>query len=303
MTIDGETLNVDRWSAMETAIRALLNDQYPYAAIDHLNGRTSNLPTLILIGIPFYYLGNVGYLQSFTFLLFMILIHDTFHNFKTRVFGLLLLVLSTSYGWEIYTKSDLMSNFIIILIFLVLVQKRYDENKKNNVILIAAISSSLLLTRLVAIIPLSLLLFKKIFKLSVKKKIIFLSTSILTVSILLTIVFNNYNSLENFILYNPFELQNRQLPFIISIICIILPMIFSFYIHNLKYLIKYSVILLFIPITTSFVLSIFEKGLYNSIVNSGFDISYFNIVTPFLIFYLTIKFNDSQRPEESEDWS
>ncbi len=119
MTIDGETLNVDRWSAMETAIRALLNDQYPYASIDHLNGRTSNLPTLILIGIPFYYFGNVGYLQSFTFLLFMILIHDTFHNFKTRVFGLLLLVLSTSYGWEIYTKSDLMSNFIIILIFLV----------------------------------------------------------------------------------------------------------------------------------------------------------------------------------------
>ena len=52
--IDGKTLNVDRWSAMEVGIEALLNGNYPYSATDHLGGRTSNLPTLIFVGIPFY---------------------------------------------------------------------------------------------------------------------------------------------------------------------------------------------------------------------------------------------------------
>ena len=46
--IDGNSVNVDRWSAMEASISALLNNQYPYAAIDHLNGRSSNLPGLLI---------------------------------------------------------------------------------------------------------------------------------------------------------------------------------------------------------------------------------------------------------------
>ena len=65
--VDGNTLNIDRWSAMEVGIEALLNNEYPYSAIDHLGGRTSNLPTLLFLGIPFYLIGDVGYLQSFTF--------------------------------------------------------------------------------------------------------------------------------------------------------------------------------------------------------------------------------------------
>ncbi|WP_309609813.1 hypothetical protein [Flavobacterium sp.] len=38
--IDGNKLNVDRWSAMDVGIEALLHGNYPYTATDHLNGRT-----------------------------------------------------------------------------------------------------------------------------------------------------------------------------------------------------------------------------------------------------------------------
>lgn len=78
-SVDGELLHVDRWSAMHVGIEALLNGEYPYTAVDHLGGRTSNLPALLFLGIPFYLLGDVGYLQSFTFLGFAFII---FHNFK-----------------------------------------------------------------------------------------------------------------------------------------------------------------------------------------------------------------------------
>ncbi len=68
---DGNSLKVDRWSAIDVAISALLNGEYPYTAIDHLNGRTSNFPGLLVLGIPFYLLGNVGYLQIFASYFFL----------------------------------------------------------------------------------------------------------------------------------------------------------------------------------------------------------------------------------------
>ncbi|MDP5043442.1 MAG: hypothetical protein NWQ06_00515, partial [Leeuwenhoekiella sp.] len=54
LKVNGYALHIDRWSAMTEGIAALLNGNYPYSALDHLGGRTSNLPTLFLIGLPFY---------------------------------------------------------------------------------------------------------------------------------------------------------------------------------------------------------------------------------------------------------
>ena len=69
LIVDGQTLNTDRWSALEVSIRSVLNFEYPYDKLDHLGGRSSNLPGLIYIGLPFYLLGDVGLLQPFVFLL------------------------------------------------------------------------------------------------------------------------------------------------------------------------------------------------------------------------------------------
>lgn len=289
--IDGNNLNVDRWSEMEVAIKALLNNEYPYSAIDHLNGRTSNLPALILIGMPFYFLGNVGYLQSFTFLLFVFLIHQTFSNYKTRVFGLLLLISSTSYWYEVYTKSDLMSNFILILVFLVWIQIRIDKGKKISIIWTAIASASLLLTRLTAVIPLSLLLIKKFFSFTSRQKLIFIVAGLSVILVLSVLVFKNYSTYQNFKNFNPFELQNRQLPLILSFICVLLPFVYSFYIKDLKTLIRSTIVFLSIPIFLSFFIDLFQNGIFITILKSGFDISYFNIISPFLIFYLTLNFN------------
>ena len=290
LTVKGNDVNVDRWSAMDVAIKALLNNEYPYSAIDHMNGRTSNLPTLILIGIPFYFLGDVGYLQTFSFVIFTFLLAVFFNNYRIKTFGLLLIIFSSSFGWEIYVKSDLMSNFIIILSFIILIQKKFNH-KIIYIIITAIISSSLLLTRLVSIIPLSLTLLKKLYKLSTKNKIIFISTAIATIIILLIIAFKNFGTIDNFTKFNPFTLQNRQLPFLISLLCIIIPLFYSFRINNIFDLIKYTVIFLSIPILLSFTLSIINNGIYNCIFNSYYDISYLNIIIPFSIFQITLAYD------------
>ena len=288
--IDGNLLMVDRWSALEVGIKALLNGDYPYSAIDHLNGRTSNLPTLLFIGIPFYFLGNIGFLQSFAFLLFLYILFKAFNDYKDRLFCIMLLIFSPSYLWEIYVKSDLMSNFIIILAVVVFMQDRIYRNIKINPLFESFLLTSLVMTRITAIIPISILFFKHFYKFSVQKKIIFMAVALTTVIIFSYICFNKVGSLEHFYKHNPLELQNRQLPSILSLILIIIPMIYSFRAKDIKSIIYLTVIFLLLPISIAFFTSIYYSGFKATLFESSFDISYFNMVLPFLLLSLTFDY-------------
>lgn len=288
--IDGNTLMVDRWSAMEVGIEALLNGAYPYSATDHLNGRTSNLPTLLFIGIPFYLLGNIGFLQSFAFLLFLYAIFKVFDNYKDRLFCITLLILSPSYLWEIYVKSDLMSNFIIILLAVILIEKKISQKIKINPISTSFLFTALIMTRVTAIIPISLLFFKHFYKYSLQKKIIFTLISFATIIVFMYLCFNKVSSLEHFYKHNPFELQNRQLPSIISFILILIPTLYSFRVKNLKAILFWIFIFLLLPVLIGFLISIFKHGFSLSLFGSYFDISYFNMVLPFLLLSLVFEY-------------
>jgi hypothetical protein len=277
---------------MEASISALLNNQYPYAAIDHLNGRSSNLPGLLIIGLPFYLIGNIGFLQSFTFLLFSFTIYKSIQNYKAKILALFLLIFSISFLWEIYVKSDLMSNFIIILSFISLWYLKYKNTYLENPSLLAGISSFLLLTRLISIIPLTLLIFKAFMNSPFKKKLEFILITTSTILVLVFMVLYNCPNMEVFKSNNPITLQNRQLPFYISLIVIIIPFFFSKKINSLNLLIKFSLIFLFIHVFISFIISVFNFGIFDIINNSVFDISYFNIIMPFLIYYIAIKYDN-----------
>lgn len=283
--VDGNGLNVDRWSAMDVAIHALINNEYPYSAIDHLNGRTSNLPSLIFLGMPFYFMGDVGYLQSFTFLLFIYLLYISFDSYKTRLIGLFYLICSASYFWEIYVKSDLMSNMIIVLLFAVVIKRKLNDNG-INIVLVSILSALLLLTRLIVFIPLSLLLFQLFYYSNFRDKVRFLAFAVGTVFLSLFIVFRKYGTVENLLQFNPVDLQNRQLPFVVSMICMLFPIGFSLMIHSIKSLVIYSILFLSIPVVLAFLFNISSNGFNGSLFKSGFDISYFNIIQPFLIYAL-----------------
>ena len=114
----------------------------------------------------------------------------------------------------------------------------------------------------------------------------------MTLSILTFIVLQNCPSINIFKNNNPITLQNRQLPLFISFFIVVIPFYFSMKIKSLEDLIRYSLIFLFIPVIISFLISIFNNGFFNIIHHSAFDISYFNIVMPFLIYYIAIKYNN-----------
>lgn len=291
--VDKYALQVDRWSAMDACIKALIHNQYPYSAIDHLQGKSSNLPALIFLGVPFYFLGDVGYLQSFTFIVFLIVICKYFKSYRVRFWALLTITLSSTYCYDIYVKSDIISNFILTLTFVVVSEKYYNNTSQKKDIIFNSIGSALLImTRIVTVIPLILLLFKKFLKMNFKNKGLFVCIFLLLVVLLFSAVLKNVGSWENFMANNPFYLQNSQLPFILSVLCISLAFIYSFFINNLEALIKSCTLILLITVLLSLLAKTVEfNGFYNSILNSRFDISYFNFVSPFLIFYLAILFH------------
>lgn len=293
--VDGNALNIDRWSAMDVAIESILNNQYPYSAIDHLGGRTSNLPTIIIYGIPFYLLGDVGYLQSFGFIVFSLILYINVANYRKRTFGVILILLSISYLYEVYTKSDLITNFIFLLAFILHVQRK----KTNNTYFLSGISTMLVLTRLVCIIPLTLLLFKRFTAWSLKNKMLFVMFGLAIGLQLILFAFHNYGTIKNFILHNPFDLQNRQIPFIVSVAFIILPFFFSHYINNTKELVLASIIFISLPTLTAFILRVYHVGFESIVEHSSFDITYFNTITPFIIYYLSSYIEDSinEQPE------
>jgi hypothetical protein len=287
--VDGNSLNVDRWSAMEIGIKAILNGQYPYNIPDHMGWESSNLPMLIVLGMPFYLLfGSVGYLQSFIFLFFSYLIFKIFDNYKLRSVVLLLLFLSPSYLWEVYVKSDLFSNFAIICGFTCLIWKKFLTENRMKLETVSLLTSFLLLTRLSAVIPLTVLLFKKFYGFSLKEKFRFIIIFALSVSLILYIFFHNVPNFDVLMKHNPFTIQGTKQPLLLSFSYIALALVLSFRLKSLYEIIYWSGTLLFICVAVPFVMYFVELGYTEMITNSSFDVSFFNMCMPFILMALVL---------------
>lgn len=282
--VDGISLNVDRWDAMEVGIKAVFNNEYPYNIEDFMGRESSNLPFLMILGMPFYFLcGSVGFLQSFSFILFSYLIFKVFDTYKLRFAALVLLILSPSYLWEIYVKSDLMSNFILVAGFSFLMWTQFINRQKIKIEWVSLMTALIFLTRLSVVIPLVILLFKVFYKFSVKEKIRFILVFVFTVLGLLYFFFHNAPNLDTLLKHNPFTIQGGKQPLILSVSYILSAIFFAFKAKSFFAVTLSSGLLLFIAVLTPYLLALAEYGYENIMVNSYFDLSFFNMSMPFLI--------------------
>ncbi|WP_019948890.1 hypothetical protein [Hymenobacter aerophilus] len=290
LAVDGNSLNVDRWSAMDVSLAALLHGEYPYSATDHLNGRSSNLPALLLLGLPGYLLGDVGFLQLFSFAFFVYILLQSLETYQARLLGLLLLAGSSAWLWEVATKSDLLSNFIVLLGFIVLWQKKNAGHIAQRSFLVGGLAGFIFYTRLISFIPLAIFLFQDFVQLPLRKKLSFITASLGVITVLTLVVFKNCPSLAVFKENNPFTLQNRQLPLLVSAGTMLLPLFFSQRNIPLLMLTRRCIVLILLPVLLAFLFSWQKNGFHSIIHESAFDISYFNFVTPFVIYYLALAF-------------
>ena len=282
--VNGNALNVDRWSAMDVAIKALLNGEYPYTAVDHLGGRTSNFPGLLLIGLPFYLLGSVAYLQIFSFGLLACLIYKFFMSNYDRFFLLSMFLLSPAYFWEVVAKSDLMSNIILLLFFILFWKKLYGSDIFRNPYLLGLLVGLLFLTRGIVVLPLIIFMVKPFFADFKETNIFFIVSFLIIISILIFPIVLTMPPWDVVRENNPLSLQTSYLPSYVYIILIVLSFIFSFKIKTLKHLLLSSFFVILLSSLFSFFFFLKHFSFHQLVLNSKFDISYFSMSLPFLIF-------------------
>jgi len=293
LKVDGLSLNTDRWSALEVLIKSVLNGKYPYDVLDHLGNTTSNLPGLFYIGLPFYLLGDVGFLQPFTFLLLsLFIIFSEIKNDK-KVVVLFLILFSPAYYWEVIGKSDLMSNCILLLLFISYWQQKFQGKVFKRYYLLAFFVSLFVLTRGIVVIPLTLFLFSKYLKISIKSKIYFAFCFLFFLFLFSLPILINFPDFEFVKEHNPFNHQTAFASKFLTILSLILPFIFSSKVKKTSDIFLYSIYILGGLVFITFILNIIEEGFYNSIYGNLFDISYLSMILPFIFFYLLEKFKEN----------
>lgn len=284
---DKYALAVDRWSAIDTGIRALLQGDYPYTITTHLNNQSSNFPGLFLIGLPFYLLGNVGFLQVFLFALLAFCLYHCFETHKALKF-IVLLLLSPAFWWEVTVLSDLMSNITLVLVFILLMEKYLSTNKFKYPVPLGIILAVLLLTRGVVFIPIALYLAKDFYRLLWINKGKTAISFTITAVVLIASVLWNCPDIETLKSHNPLLSQTSHVPSFVYLIFFFSPLLLTFGIKNVCFdLFYYTVALMAIPALYTLISASITFGFYKTLVTSIMDISYLSMCFPFLIIPLS----------------
>ena len=292
--IDGNTLNTDRWSAMEVTIQSVLNGEYPYMVKDHLDQTSSNLPGLFYIGLPFYLIKDVGLLQPFVFLLMSFLLFKFKASSYDKLLVLFLFLVSPAYLWEVFAKSDLMSNVILLVLFLFFWSHTYKGGNFKNPILLAFFCAFFVLTRVVVVIPLTLFLFGGFIKSSVITKLKFVVSFLAFILIISLPFLITIPDFETVVKHNPFNHQTRYAPKILQGLFIMLPFVIALRINTIQSTIKYSFLLFAVLLFLTLAINSVEEGFNNNLYGNLFDISYLGMIIPFSVFSIVLDFKNKK---------
>lgn len=294
LNINGESLDVFRWKGMNTTIGSVLEGNYPYATFLDLRGDTSsNFPGLFYIGLPFYLLGDVGFLQVFVFLVLSVFIlkHKT-TNYRKLV-SISLLLLSAPFWWEVFVKSDLMSNVFLLMGFIFWWMEKYKNDYFKNVPLLALLVAFFLLTRLIVMIPISLFLFYPFIKTNITNKVKFIGYLFFFIMVVLIPFILTVPDFDTFLTYNPISNQTSEAPFFVTVSILASSLILSIKSQSVKKIMFHSFFLIIILVSTMFFINVYEEGLLANIYGKiVFDISYFGMILPFVVFYFLLEDNE-----------
>ena len=276
---DPNQIHIGRYPALHDWISRLLAGQFPYES----TMRTSGLPFLFVLAMPFYILGDLGYFQIFSFVIFALILFWRFHNSWGSLRCLILLLTSPIFIFEIATRSELISNMIIVIAYLFILEKSYDKKNQPAFILLAICGGLLLSTRAIVALILAAFIFH-LFKNDIKRGIVFTVLLIAGyVATLLPFIIWDYSQ---FMQFSPFAIQASYVPTWLIIIAFAVSIISGILAKRSKAVYVSIAIILFSVVSIAFLMTVIRIGWNDAIVGSGFDISYFGFALPFLMVYL-----------------
>ena len=291
--ITPESLNVDRWSVITSFWDNYFNNEYVYAAKSHKGNPPGPMPFYYIIALPFYFLGELGYLSILGSLAFLIILTYLKVQNYLKIIALLLLLTSTFYLWEVTCRSNIFLNASLIVFSMLYFFKTIENKlKTKNLLLLGILIGLLLSTRNVFVIP-----FIVLFLYALKLNLISIKNTIyigliVIVTFCLTFLPFIYNHFEEFKKINPFIIQSTYLmPFSYTVFCVVLSFISFLVVKNKNDVFFYSGIILFITVIIHYIHLIGVSSFNEAFFESRADISYFILSAPFLLIHFILEEN------------
>lgn len=279
------SIRVDRWSATSYFLDALFQGDYPYGVLTHTNNNNfpSPFPLWHYLHIPFWLIGDVGWQNVFFFLLFICSVYYYFRSWRITLFVLILLMMSPAYWWELLTRSDGVSNILLAFFCILFIQRKQIE-MDSKWWLLAIISGCIASTRLTAVIPFALFLFRPWWDTDWRKKIGFIGIAIAVV-ILFFLPYVFWDT-TNWIFFerNPFITQTLQGNKWIFLVMVIIAIAIAYNKQSFYYYVSTTSAFLF---TFMLVSLLCRMWIYQASLFSPYcDISYLTLSLPFAIIAL-----------------
>lgn len=273
-------IGVGRYPAQVDWITKLFNGEFPYES----TAKPSGFPFLFILALPFYFLGDAGVFQIFSFLILAAIFYFQFRNDNNISLPLLiLLVISPIFIFEIVVRSDLFSNIVMVLLYLILCEKYLSKKKFLIPIGLGLLGGFLLSTRSIVLVIFILYFVWKIRDSKINPYVLVLS---MITGFLLTLLPFAVWDWDFFLNYGPLAVQMSYVPGWFIILSIIFSFIWAVTIKNINQVYFASATMLFCVVFGAFVIFIARFGIIDSVINDQFDISYFCFPLPFLLMSL-----------------
>lgn len=278
-----QKIRVGRYPALQDWISRLFDSEFPYDS----HTRPSGFPFLFVMAMPFYLLGDLGFLQIFSFLIFGGLVYLRYPEQPMNRFRCIFLLISAPvFLYEVMVRSELFSNMVVVMLYLAVLEMVGRKMSLFASILLGLAGGLLLSTRgivlLIYVLVLGYLLRKKV----VTHGLFFLSIFAgFVVSLLPFLIWDWRQFMDS----GPLSKQLSFLPIWLLALCIACCIYCALRIESLRKIYTAVSFILFAVVLAAFSTSVLDLGWHQSVLGDGFDISYFAFALPFLLISLNFR--------------
>jgi hypothetical protein len=273
---------VTRLPAIKEWIERLLAGKFPWGVETRFN--PSGFPFLFILALPFYYAGNIGYLEVVGLILFCIALINLYIQPRKMWLPIFALVLLPSFYYELLVRSELFFNMVLIIIPIILCERYLDIDRLNiRFFGLATLFGLGLSTRtVVGIIFTGYCVYK--FRQQILHGAFFAGFSFMIFGLTL-LPFLVWNAPKLFT-EGPFSVQMAILPSSISMLFVIMATAVGWKAACLRDVLFGEGVLLALVAAIPFLATATQFGVSETVLKARFDISYFIFCTPFLLLSL-----------------
>ena len=287
---DPQKIRVGRSPALQDWITRLLNSEFPFDS----HTRPSGFPFLFVMAMPFYLLGDLGFLQIFSFLIFAVLVYlrhgeQAAHRFRC----IILLISAPVFLYEVMVRSELFSNMVVVMLYLAVLEMVGRKMSFIALVSLGLVGGLLLSTRGIVLLIYVLVLGYFLKRRVVTHGLFFVSICAgFLVSLLPFLIWDWSQFMDS----GPFSKQLSFLPIWLLALSIGCCVFCALKIGSLRKVYSAVSFTLFAVVLVAFVTKVLDYGWHEAVFGDGFDISYFAFAVPFLLISLDFRGKEDASP-------